>query len=254
MGHSVTEVNELSVERQFEICAVFEKETKTYYLCIYRPPQGDFELFMEKLEKALKIILNQMHFNIIIAGDFNVYFDVANNASIKIQELLSSFGLHIVFSEPSRVTLRSSHCIDNFFTNIDFTIYKAATVNHHVSDHLAQRLDLERSETSRGRVYKNIRVLDENSINLFRQKLENIDGSFIIKDSARDSYTRLHAVIMESFNSCFPEKRIRIADKLNQGHWEILEIKALKNKVDAAHTIFQIKRDDDSNKLYMRLK
>lgn len=247
----VMAVNEMSVEKHIEMCALFERSTDTHYLCIYRPPKGDFNLFVERLCEALNLIFGQPHHSVVVSGDFNVCFDVVNSEKMRLQEMLTTFGLHIVFSEPTRLTLTSNNCIDNIFTNINPDVYCASTVNHHLSDHLSQRLDIQRVDIPKKHEFRITHIISENNISLFRKRLESTDWGFIKMDSLAASYKRFHETTTGLFNQCFPKGKFRVSRKK---FWDSPGVVELKRKVDAAHTIFMVKRNDNSKRLYMRLK
>jgi exonuclease III len=62
-------------EKDIEICALKIKIAKQniLVLCIYRSPSGNFDYFINKLEKVLKF-LQKVKTEFIICGDFNVNF------------------------------------------------------------------------------------------------------------------------------------------------------------------------------------
>lgn len=121
-------IKKLSIEKHIEVSAIHETDTDTFFLCIYRPPTGDFDLFCKQLDIALGLLEFEEQKNIIITGDFNINFIAESNEKQGLLELVESHGLHVVFDEPSRVTQTSATCIDNVFTNIDPCLYNKYTV------------------------------------------------------------------------------------------------------------------------------
>lgn len=253
-GPETKTLNELSIEKHIEICAVLEKGTKIFYICIYRSPHGNFDLFIDQFEKALNIVSKQAHHNIVIAGDFNINFLERNNETRKIEEVLTSYGLHVVFKEASRKTQTSGTCIDNIFSDLNQNTHKTKTINYHISDHLAQRLDIQMTNACGKDKCRTVRIMNKENTRIFRERLENTDWSFIHNDSVHDSYRKFHVAIMNVYNDCFPEKKMTIRKSRPRRCWENAELTELKKKVDAAQTIYEVKRDEDSKRLYMELK
>ncbi|XP_045474969.1 uncharacterized protein LOC123680892 [Harmonia axyridis] len=132
--------------------------------------------------------------------------------------------------------------------------YQAITVNHHLSDHLAQRLELQTTEIPEKEKYEFIRIINENNTYHFRERLKNVDWEFIKNMSAPLSCNGFHKAVTDTFNQCFPEKRIKIRSVPPKKYWERPEIIELKKKVDAAHTIFSVERNENTEKLYTKLK
>lgn len=50
--------------------------------------------------------------SLILAGDFNVDFCEKTSRSDRLLNLLGSFVLHLTITEPPRIALKSSTCID----------------------------------------------------------------------------------------------------------------------------------------------
>lgn len=74
-----TEVKDLSVEMQFESCAVECIGLELIIVCIYRPPSGDISLFFSKLDEILSLQAIK-NYNVIIVGDINIdLLDKCNN-------------------------------------------------------------------------------------------------------------------------------------------------------------------------------
>jgi len=86
-------LNEFCREKDFEICAneFYLQLYKPCIMTIYRSPTGDFQYFIDTLEK----ILNKIHFNfndIIICGDFNINYYKNSSFKQSHDSLLTSYG------------------------------------------------------------------------------------------------------------------------------------------------------------------
>ena len=133
-----------SVEHHFEISAISIHKLNNIHLkkpwvilSIYRPPTGDFEVMLEKLEAVLST-LHEMNCHYSLSGDFNIDFlDPRRKDVISLCNLLSEFNLRPIFcDEPSRVAKTSATLLDNCFSSsrpID-----SVTWDPGLSDHRGQ--------------------------------------------------------------------------------------------------------------------
>ena len=94
-------LNNISVEKHCEIAAV-KIENFNVVVNIYRSPNGDFNVFMEILEKLLnKIGINN---KVIISGDFNVRFNTSDRFNTTLIDLLKTFGFEQTMFDNTRLT------------------------------------------------------------------------------------------------------------------------------------------------------
>lgn len=129
-------------EQVFEIASIkISLETKELLLAsIYRSPQVDkesefFELFNDWLEANLV-----PERPVILGGDINIDLFSDSPSTISLKNTLLSFGLSHVINSPTRYSLRSEKCIDNFFTNQP--CINNIAVNPFISDHLAISVEI----------------------------------------------------------------------------------------------------------------
>nr|CAH7746661.1 unnamed protein product [Callosobruchus chinensis] len=131
----------IKINKQFE-CSGIKVRTKDYPLVIvslYRSPEGDFNVFLEKFDALLNLLsLKCKHYKIVICGDFNINFNKNTLALSSLMDILNSYLLKPIIKQPTR----SSSCIDNICINVDTLNYNAAVVNNNISDHFAQVLTL----------------------------------------------------------------------------------------------------------------
>nr|CAH7732166.1 unnamed protein product [Callosobruchus chinensis] len=134
-------IKDLSIDKQFE-CSGIKVRTKDYPLVIvslYRSPEGDFNVFLEKFDALLNLLsLKCKHYKVVICGDFNINFNKNTLALSSLMDILNSYLLKPIIKQPTR----SSSCIDNICINVDTLNYNAAVVNNNISDHFAQVLTL----------------------------------------------------------------------------------------------------------------
>jgi hypothetical protein len=94
-------------------------------ITIYRSPSGNFNYFLQNLNKVLQSLYTPA-LHIIICGDINKNYLVENEQKRQIQNLLLMYNLTGIVNFPTRINTVSASAIDNFFTDIsrleDFTV------------------------------------------------------------------------------------------------------------------------------------
>ncbi|KAL3288943.1 hypothetical protein HHI36_003387, partial [Cryptolaemus montrouzieri] len=110
------------------------------------------------MELAMNAITQNSDDNVISAGDSNVDSLIDSSGKTKIIELFASFGLKKIFDESSTITKISAKCINNILTNIVTSSSPMVTFNPHLSDHLAQKLEVyfNISETKEIHYYRDL--------------------------------------------------------------------------------------------------
>ena len=102
---------------------------------IYRPPKASFTNSMQDLRKIFEV-LNSSNKRFIVAGDFNIDTLVGNSNSVTYNDLLDEFQLKQLVKEPTRVTSKTSTCLDHIVSNIDFI--KARSTHFSIFDEETQ--------------------------------------------------------------------------------------------------------------------
>jgi hypothetical protein len=100
---------------------------------IYRSPNDqNLDVFFGKLNSFLDLATKRSD-RVLIAGDFNINTLCKDSKCKTFKNSLSSFGLSLAISTPTRVTETSSSCLDNFITNFD--VVKCSVISPLISDH-----------------------------------------------------------------------------------------------------------------------
>ena len=191
----VKAINKMSSERCIECVAItFNNE-----VCIvtkYRPPSGDYDVFLEHLGKIIMIAISKCK-NIIICGD--LFIDKLNSKDIrnkKLNDLFNSFELLSLVTVPTRVvtTIRgtSATSIDYVVTNIKNN--KCKVFDPGFSDHLAQSFTWENNREvhvndNNGKVIYR-RIINNKSMSefkyLFNKEYLNLDEQFQYRTAFRN--------------------------------------------------------------------
>ena len=105
--------------------------------CVYRPPNQNTALFLEKFNDILSIITKDNKYCYVM-GDFNLDL-LQYNRHIPTQEFIDSLFSHAFFpliSKPTRLTSYSATLIDNIFANnVSQNVFNGIVLND-LSDHL----------------------------------------------------------------------------------------------------------------------
>jgi exonuclease III len=111
-------LNEFCIEKDLEIFAI-KLHLPSYEISIttiYRSPSGNFQYFIDNLEKVLnKIYLNTTE--VIICGDININYLIDSTYKQTLNSLLASYGLCSTIQFPTRIQKNSHSTIDNIFIN-----------------------------------------------------------------------------------------------------------------------------------------
>jgi len=70
---------------------------------------------------------------VIFSGDFNIDVLKCNSTSVKYLDKILSHNLHQIVNCPTRITHKTSSCIDNIITNINKA--KSMVCHQQISDH-----------------------------------------------------------------------------------------------------------------------
>ena len=122
-----------SEESIFEASAIKLIDQNVVIFCVYRPPDGDLDVFLRHLDNALRAISSPQ---IIVCGDLNVNSLSDSPAKHNLFDTLSLYGLKSLISCPTRTTGHSATAIDYMLTNIPLSNKPSVSVEDlGISDH-----------------------------------------------------------------------------------------------------------------------
>ena len=111
-------IDKLCKEKDLDICAV-KWHLPTSEICVIticRSPFGNFQYFIDNLEKILRLIYCN-NVEIIICGDININY-LTDSTHKQLQDsLLASYGLCSTVKFPTKIQNNSHSAIDNIFIN-----------------------------------------------------------------------------------------------------------------------------------------
>lgn len=168
----ITLINNLSHEFTCEVCAIDTEHSRL--MTTYRSPDGDFDIFLEKISAALEI-LTKCKKNVIVSGDFNVHFQKKSDRNAqKLVNIFRSFGLSLSTLENTR----KHNCLDNIFTNVHPNNIEVNIINSLLSDHAGIHLKAKINKTSNSKRV-NYRPITNEGLNNLNILLSTQNWSFV---------------------------------------------------------------------------
>lgn len=204
-------INILSEEKSFECCAVKIKKINVIIISIYRSPDSDFNLFLQKFEELLNIISRHVKFELYICADFNInFFNIADARVRKFGDMLECYDLVTTITDATRVTNVSETLIDNIVAKKCNNVNRAECLDLMVSDHYGVLIHLNNyvpPSTHQKVPTKHIRSFSPQNKYLFRLLLER-EGFSTVLDSydVNQSYQFFIDTLLYCFDSAFPKK------------------------------------------------
>ncbi|XP_065679802.1 uncharacterized protein LOC136094122 [Hydra vulgaris] len=139
--------------------------------CIYRPCMNTNDFNITHMQTLLdKLSLENK--NIVLLGDFNINllkYDSCNDVS-NFLDLMCSFSLFPLITQPTRITPKSKTLIDNIFVNFQTPNTKSGNLTVSLADHLIQFISLP------------CKNLKQSSPKIYRRCFKNFDDKKFLKD------------------------------------------------------------------------
>ena len=123
----ITKFESICIEENFEASMMELTDLKIVIICIYRTPNSNILLFIENLDIILKELTKKKN-RIIILGDFNIDF-LGNTINFQFQSVLSSYDLHAIIDEPTRIGKDSQSAFDQIILNTSLWHYNCEVID-----------------------------------------------------------------------------------------------------------------------------
>nr|CAI5842854.1 unnamed protein product [Callosobruchus analis] len=228
-----------------EFCGVELFNRNTFLLSLYRSSaSGNIHIFINKLTDILHFLYNRYKY-IIIVGDINLDLDKAQENLPDMTNLLTSFGLQYYINEPTRITNRSSSCLDNIITNISSTLVSAGVIKSDMSDHCPVFVTIDYYLTKPGNDadVQIVRAINDKRICKFVQKLRDTNWDFIhTRTSSEETTDTLIKTLSNCVNCCFP--LIKKPVRHNQVAWFTNRLKEMRSEVSEKRLRYNTTKSD----------
>jgi exonuclease III/thymidine kinase len=240
------DIVKLSIEKHCEISCV--EVNNRIILSVYRPPSGCHDIFLQTMENALNQATRKNHKQLIVCGDFNINLDRPSKQNDSFIDFMYSFLLTRSIYDATRITNKSSSCIDNIFTNVD--IMETNIVDLVKSDHNGQLIKFEigsmSSETGnmRGKIIYRRMCNGERVKELVNLLSDNLKNSDLPKLNVNDRFDAFFKDIMLAVDSIFPIKRIKCKPYMSFVDWATPGIKISRKKL---FDLYKVKGSNDSD-------
>ena len=127
------------VEKHFEIAIAIADVLKCgaalYIVTVYRTPNGNMKIFIDKMYELMYYIYKTNSYY-IVCGDMNINFLAHSSESKDVINLFNEFDMHNHISEPTRITNTSATSIDVIFSNL--SVKSSLVKETYFSDHSFQ--------------------------------------------------------------------------------------------------------------------
>ncbi|XP_031340963.1 uncharacterized protein LOC116169076 [Photinus pyralis] len=231
----VVEVNNMAIEVHCEVTAVLCRDYNLVVTVVYRSPSGDFSKFLENLEGVL-VQLSDFK-DVILCGDFNVYFNTCNAQATKLCNLLSSFG----YVKTIQGATRKHNCIDNIFINFSIDNFITSTIDTNLSDHLGQSITvLPEAVSLSSRCLQFRPITSKGRLALFNM-LTNCTFNYL-NDTKLDINTKFDLFfnnVYDAFKIAFPEKTVNLTKTKSNTcvKWFTGELRTMRNNYQLIHEL-----------------
>jgi predicted outer membrane repeat protein len=226
----VTYFQGISEEKNFEMSITELPGYKILIVCVYRSPDGKFDIFLNKLELIIqKLILKDRIF--ILSGDWNINFleESVNLNELKI--LLLKYNLVNTVQSPTRITKNTSTLLDVIILNKKNYMEPSTVIELGLSDHCAQVLPvlLKNSISMPQRIMR--RQFGEGNIREFQYLLNKVTWHEVfLETEVDDKFNVFMEIFQYLFDIAFPVKLVRLRNS-SRNSWITQGIKISSKKM-----------------------
>lgn len=232
-----------SIKYSTECAAVETKHCGSKYIIvsIYHSPSAKDGELLDVIDSICEVVQLE-NSQVIIAGDFNIDFLSGSTQTLKLMNLLQSYGVRPTIGEYTRVTDSTRRCIDNILVSSTLSFTDATVLSSHLSDHTGQVITLNLNlQTSAEYAYS--RDFNSSKIQAFCEDLAGEMWSEIYGHvDAESIWSAFKSLFMHYFNLHFPVKKIRI-NKGIKANYDTPEIKNCRERLDLLYVLSRHRPD-----------
>lgn len=186
----------------------FSTQKDIHIIGVYRPPTGNVKAALDKIREALDSF--RITEETVLLGDFNIdWSHIANSATKALRDLVEDRSLNPFITAPTRVTPRSSSCIDLIFSNITY-VNESGTINLNVSDHFPVFIVKKKQHTHRPFAEKWCRPLRNLNWDCFVEEIKSINtGSYFNSRDPSEIWDNFYGMIIQVLDRICPLKLVR---------------------------------------------
>lgn len=176
-------------------------------ICVYRPPNGKFNEFIEIINSILVSLRDRNYKDISIFGDFNLnLFD--NNENVRyFVNLMHSFSLHCLIRKATRVTDSSATLIDHIWSTQVYSNDANYIIETDISDHFPTISQFRTNKIpSKPQIIKR-RYFNNASICEFKSELSCVNWDAVLNSQCPlGAFNKFYYTFLDLFEKHFPYK------------------------------------------------
>lgn len=210
--------------------------------CFYRPPKGNVNRFIDKVENALSAVVPCVD-EVIMLGDVNVNLFQSDNAFSKLCDI---YNFTQLITEPTRITRDTQSLLDPVAVTCPELVYESGTIGmDNVSDHRLAYCSLSVKKKKRTGKFVTLRSFASFNQEEFNKHIHILPWHQILQtDDIDHKLEILNSFILELFDCHAPLKTVRVSH--TRAPWLSDLVKLLMKQRDRALNRFRkTKRVED---------
>lgn len=238
-----SELNISDQHIELAIVQISQKCTKPFtIIMVYRPPQGNQSLCLQRLREALIAVADGN--KTIIVGDLNIDYKQTNTKSVKqLLRIEREFNLSQHIKTCTRATATTDSLIDHIYTNIAEVIV-AGTIKITLSDHYMTYIIIKKQQVKLGTTTFTCRVLKNLVLEDLEEQLQSVDCSdFYSCNDPMLCWEIMYSHYLEVLDKQCPEKTFKEVKKRND--WVTSQLFELMQRRDHLFKEAKNKKDKD---------
>lgn len=248
-------LNRFNTDIDAEFSGIELISNKVIIITLYRSGNGDFDVFLDRLENLLSNYASTNN-KIIIAGDFNVNFNINSSKLTDLVCLVSSFGMDFVISDYTRINAQSSSCIDNITTNFGPAEYEAGVIDPCLSDHAGQFITIKVGISKVSAVYER-RKITKHGLEKLRESLTEMDWSSFFYYGIYD-VDHFSNFIVSTFKHLvemnFPVNKTIVNNRKPPVCWFNDYLRKMRDNIASVKLIYDVNKDQNVLSMYKLMK
>lgn len=255
-------INKYSRENDIEASGICY--TNTVFLCIYRPPLGNIDVFFNNLISIIEIALKKGKY-VVLLGDLNINYNSTSTNRNILCDIFACFQMRVATDGPTRLNIEqnvviSESSIDYFVTNLAEEKFVCEIINPELSDHFSHISDIFNLHSSNDlsntrlpiRIERNYKfsnlqqlknVLQSENWNQLYESC-NVETSFAI------FYQKLNAAL----DTTCPIEIFTKKNNITQANWYTNDLKQMKEELNNIFWIHKQTATSQARRSYTELK
>lgn len=219
-------IPKLSIEFVCELASIYIPADNIHVITVYRTKDSDIVGFEGVMNDILDRLTGDSRASVIVNGDFNVYFNKTENATLQFLDLMASFGLNRTIFESTRL----NNCLDNVFTNC--VAYTSFVEKIYLSDHYAVNISLLLDAAETGDCKYVVRQpITPEGLFVLHNLVQSIDWAFLNLDgySLENKTENFLSLLKHCVDDSFPQRTIRVtSDSPLKVNWYSDELRDMR--------------------------